>query len=151
MWLKRLFSDEPVDFEEQCRRRIKVGACIVFLGLLSVALGFLQEQKLMVFYLEAGAEDFPAHFYASLGIGLMAGGIMTVFRKKREVAEGDERNKLLGLRCWAYTGYTMFLLLYGGILASGFVSRTAALVLLTVTGVYALVLMLFKICLSRLM
>ena len=162
MWLKRLFSDEPVDFEEQCRRRIKVGACIVFLGLLSVALGFLQEQKLMVFYLEAGAEDFPAHFYASLGIGLMAGGIMTVFRnvrylrdpalrRKREVAEGDERNKLLGLRCWAYPGYTMFLLLYGGILASGFVSRTAALVLLTVTGVYALVLMLFKICLSRLM
>ena len=72
-------------------------------------------------------------------------------RKQQEVAENDERNRLLGLRCWAYTGYTMFLLLYVGILVSGFVDRTAAMVLLTVTGVYALVLLVFRIFLQKVM
>ena len=101
-------------------------------------------------------------FYGSLGAGLMAGGILSVrrnrrylkdpaLRKRQEVAENDERNRLLGLRCWAYSGYTMFLLLYVGILVSGFVDRTAAMVLLTVTGVYALVLLVFRVFLQKVM
>ena len=118
------------------------------LGLLSLAVMAL------------GGQDTA--FCGSLGAGLMAGGILSVrrnrrylkdpaLRKRQEVAENDERNRLLGLRCWAYTGYTMFLLLYVGILVSGFVDRTAAMVLLTVTGVYALVLLVFRIFLQKVM
>ncbi len=163
MWLNQLFTDEPVDFERRCRTRIKVGMGIAFLGLLSLAVMVLFcSQKLTVLYPESEGRDFFATFYGSLGAGLMAGGIVSAIKnvrylkdpalkKRQKVAETDERNRLLGLRCWAYAGYTMFLLLYVGILVSGFVSRTAAMVLLTVTGVYALVLMLFRIFLNRVM
>lgn len=148
MRLNTLFTEEPIDFESRCRTRIKVGLGIAVLGLLSLAVMAL------------GGQDTA--FYGSLGAGLMAGGILSVrrnrrylkdpaLRKRQEVAENDERNRLLGLRCWAYTGYTMFLLLYVGILVSGFVDRTAAMVLLTVTGVYALVLLVFRIFLQKVM
>ncbi len=148
MRLNTLFTEEPIDFESRCRTRIKVGLGIAVLGLLSLAVMAL------------GGQDTA--FYGSLGAGLMAGGILSVrrnrrylkdpaLRKQQEVAENDERNRLLGLRCWAYTGYTMFLLLYVGILVSGFVDRTAAMVLLTVTGVYALVLLVFRIFLQKVM
>lgn len=148
MRLNTLFTEEPIDFESRCRTRIKVGMGIAVLGLLSLAVMAL------------GGQDTA--FYGSLGAGLMAGGILSVrrnrrylkdpaLRKRQEVAENDERNRLLGLRCWAYSGYTMFLLLYVGILVSGFVDRTAAMVLLTVTGVYALVLLVFRIFLQKVM
>lgn len=148
MRLNTLFTEEPIDFESRCRTRIKVGLGIAVLGLLSLAVMAL------------GGQDMV--FYGSLGAGLMAGGILSVrrnrrylkdpaLRKRQEVAENDERNRLLGLRCWAYSGYTMFLLLYVGILVSGFVDRTAAMVLLTVTGVYALVLLVFRIFLQKVM
>ena len=148
MRLNTLFTEEPIDFESRCRTRIKVGLGIAVLGLLSLAVMAL------------GGQDTA--FYGSLGAGLMAGGILSVrrnrrylkdpaLRKQQEVAENDERNRLLGLRCWAYTGYTMFLLLYVGILVSGFVDRTAAMVLLTVTGVYALVLLVFRVFLQKVM
>ena len=148
MRLNTLFTEEPIDFESRCRTRIKVGLGITVLGLLSLAVMAL------------GGQDTA--FYGSLGAGLMAGGILSVrrnrrylkdsaLRKQQEVAENDERNRLLGLRCWAYTGYTMFLLLYVGILVSGFVDRTAAMVLLTVTGVYALVLLVFRVFLQKVM
>ncbi len=148
MRLNTLFTEEPIDFESRCRTRIKVGLGIAVLGLLSLAVMAL------------GGQDTA--FYGSLGAGLMAGGILSVrrnrrylkdpaLRKRQEVAENDERNRLLGLRCWAYSGYTMFLLLYVGILVSGFVDRTAAMVLLTVTGVYALVLLVFRVFLQKVM
>ncbi len=148
MRLNTLFTEEPIDFESRCRTRIKVGLGITVLGLLSLAVMAL------------GGQDTA--FYGSLGAGLMAGGILSVrrnrrylkdpaLRKRQEVAENDERNRLLGLRCWAYSGYTMFLLLYVGILVSGFVDRTAAMVLLTVTGVYALVLLVFRVFLQKVM
>ena len=148
MRLNTLYTEEPIDFESRCRTRIKVGLGIAVLGLLSLAVMAL------------GGQDTA--FYGSLGAGLMAGGILSVrrnrrylkdpaLRKRQEVAENDERNRLLGLRCWAYSGYTMFLLLYVGILVSGFVDRTAAMVLLTVTGVYALVLLVFRVFLQKVM
>lgn len=149
MWLNKLFAEEPIDFEKRCRMRIKVGLGVGVLGLLSLGMmAVLGEQE--------------AVFYGSLGAGLMVGGILSAFRnrkylrdpvlkKQQEVAENDERNRLMGLRCWAYAGYTMFLLLYVGVMISGFVDRRAAMVLLSVTGVYALVLMLFRILLRKAM
>ncbi len=45
--------------------------------------------------------------------------------KKRKIREMDERVRTIGTRSWAYAGYSLFLLLYAGILVSGFVSITA--------------------------
>ena len=162
MWLNRLFLDEPVDFERRCRMRIRAGVGVALLGALSLAVMLLWSRQVTVFCLEPGAEEFIPAFYGSLGIGLMAGGLTSVgrnrrylsdpkLRREREVAESDERNRLLGLRCWAYAGYTMFLALYVGILVCGFVSITAAKVLMATGGVYALLLLVFRTLLSRAM
>ena len=70
-------------------------------------------------------------------------------RRKKEIYETDERNRLIGLRCWAYSGYAMFLLLYAGVLAAGFMSMTAVKVLLTVIALYAALLLIFRILLQR--
>lgn len=148
MWLNRLFAEESIDFEKRCRLRIRVGLGIAALGLLAAAI--------------AGFKGSYAPFYGSMGVGLMAGGLLSAkrnrgylknpaLRKEREVVENDERNRLLGLRCWAYTGYTMFLLLYMGILVGGFINPAAATVLLVVTGIYGLLLLLFRLILARAM
>lgn len=126
MKLKALFMEEPVDFEKRCRLRILVGKTAAVLGLLSVAAAW--------FYGNSGTvagDSFIQEFYTWIGIGFMAGGAASVWKnrrylkdeaalKKRRVEECDERNRLLGLRSWAYSGYAMFLLLYLGFLASGF-------------------------------
>ena len=72
-------------------------------------------------------------------------------KKKRKIYETDERNRMIGLRCWAYTGYTMMLGLYIGILAGGFISLTVLKTLLAVLAVYAVILGIFKIILQRVM
>ena len=107
-----------------------------------------------------GAEEAASTFYMGTGIGLMTGGIISVMRnrryladpnRKREsaIAESDERNRLLGLRCWALAGYSMFLILYVGILISGFLNGTVTKVLLAVVAVYALLLGLFRFLLGK--
>ena len=63
--------------------------------------------------------------------------------------ETDERNREIGLKCWAYSGYTMFLLLYIGILAGVFFNEMIAQVLLVVTAVYALLLFIFRRLLEK--
>lgn len=93
--------------------RILVGKTAAVLGLLSVAAAW--------FYGNSGAvagDSFIREFYTWIGIGFMAGGAASVWKnrrylkdeaalKKRRVEECDERNRLLGLRSWAYSGYAM--------------------------------------------
>lgn len=162
MFLNTLFYDAPVDFKKRCRMRIFVGAAFLILGGISVIAAALFGNGIPVAYLEPGARTFIPDFYTWTGIGLMAGGAVSIFRncrylkreelfKKRAVEESDERNRLLGLRSWAYAGYTMFLLLYLGVLVSGFISKTAVVVLLTVIAGYAAMLFFFRLILSRIM
>ena len=135
MKLKALFMEEPVDFEKRCRLRILVGKTAAVLGLLSVAAAWFYGNSRTV-----AGDSFIQEFYTWIGIGFMAGGAASVWKnrrylkdeaalKKRRVEECDERNRLLGLRSWAYSGYAMFLLLYLGFLASGFFDRTVMYVL----------------------
>ena len=87
----------------------------------------------MAMYLEQGYREFMPEFYVGTGFGLAAAGIISIIRnlqylrnpelkEKRRIYETDERNRMLGLRCWAYTGYTMMFMLYIGVLVSGFIS-----------------------------
>lgn len=160
MWLDQLFRDEPINFEKRCQMRIKFGIGVVVLGVIAIGTAVFFRDRMSVLYLQESAGEFICQFYFALGIGMTAGGLMKIRRnlrvlkdpalkKRGEVAETDERNRLLGLRCWAYAGYSMFLLLYLGMLASGFISVTVVRTLMVVSAVYALLLFLFRRMLNR--
>lgn len=160
MLLNHFFAETPIDFEKRCRMRVFVGIGVIVLGAAALALALLSQSGLPLIRADEGSHDFIASFYSSTGIALMAAGAVTAVRnlhylrspesrRKKEVYETDERNRLIGLRCWAYSGYAMFLLLYAGVLAAGFMSMTAAKVLLTVIALYAALLLIFRILLQR--
>ena len=156
MWLNRLFYEEPIDFEKRCRRRIAFGIALAIVGVFAVMLAVPVSGRL------AGIDAFIPDVYRWTGIGLAAGGAATAVRnwrylrnedlkKTRAVEETDERNRLLGLRCWAYAGYTMFLFLYVGMLVSGFYSAVVMKVLMAVAAGFALLLLVFRALLQRCM
>lgn len=150
MLFEQLFGHGTMNFEKRCRVRIRAGMGAVLLGCISIAAAF------------AGGEatEGMGQMCIWFGIGLVAGGILKVVRnrkilknpelkKSREIAETDERNREIGLKCWAYSGYAMFLLLYLGILAGVFYNEMIAQVLLVVTAVYALLLLIFRWLLEK--
>lgn len=162
MWLNQLFTDSPVDFGRRCAMRVKVGVGIAVLGALSIGIGAFFPGGIPMLALEEGAWEAIPGIYEGLGFGLMAGGIVSALRnlrylrspelrKKKEVEETDERNRLIGLRCWAYAGYTMFLILYVGVMAGGFISMTVLKTLLAVAAVYSILLLAFRMVLNRTM
>lgn len=157
MWLNKLFIDEPVNFEKRCRSRVIVSAVIMAVGAVtwgvSLCYGIRVPEESTAFALE---------FYTVMGPALIAAGLVSLIRnrrylgdeklkRERELVESDERNRLLGLRCWSYTGYTMFLLLYVGILVSGFFSELVMRTLMAVMGVFGFVLLIFRMYLRRIM
>ncbi|MCI8727931.1 MAG: hypothetical protein HFG66_17885 [Hungatella sp.] len=150
MLFERIFGEESFDFEKICKIRIKVGMSLMLLGFLSITIAFIGQQE--------GSD--MRQMYTCLGIGLAAGGIGVAVKNRmilknpdlkrtREIMEKDERNRAIGLRCWACTGYTMFLLLYLGILAGGFLDEMIVHVLLVVEALYALLLLGFRLLLQR--
>ena len=162
MWLNHLFIDSPIDFEKRCRNRVWIGVLFLVLGAAALALSFVARDRVMVMYLEPGYTDYIPGFYWGTGAGLVAAGIISIIRnvkylknpelgKKRKIYETDERNRMLGLRCWAYTGYTMMLTLYIGILVSGFISLTVSKTLMVVAAFYAVVLFVFRRLLQKAM
>ena len=160
MWLKKMFVDTSVDFEKRCRSRIAMSGVVIVLGIVSLLLVVLTKGHVPVFYLEPEAADFVSGFYTGIGFGLVVAGAITIvqnvrylknadLKKQRRIYETDERNRMLGLRSWAYSGYAMFLLLYVGILVSGFISVTVMKTLLAVIAVYGLLLLVFREVLKR--
>ena len=150
MLFERIFGEESFDFEKICKIRIKVGMSLMLLGFLSITIAFIGQQE--------GSD--MRQMYTCLGIGLAAGGIGVAVKNRmilknpdlkrtREIMEKDERIRARGLRCWACTGYTMFLLLYLGILAGGFLDEMIVHVLLVVEALYALLLLGFRLLLQR--
>lgn len=162
MWLNQLFIETPIDFEKRCRNRIVFGICFILLGAAAIGLSFAVRNRAMVMYLEQGYRDFMPGFYGGTGFGLAASGVISIIRnlqylrnpelkEKRRIYETDERNRMLGLRCWAYTGYTMMLMLYIGVLVSGFISMTVAKTLIFVAALFAVLLLVFRGLLQKVM
>lgn len=161
MWLNQLFVETPIDFKKRCRMRITGGVLFALLGVAAVLLNVIGAH-FPIMYLEEGGRDFAEGFYMGTGCGLIAAGVITVIKnlqylknqelgKKREVYECDERNRMIGLRCWAYTGYSFFVVLYVGMLVAGFISKTVLSVLLTVMALYACLLFIFRRLLQKAM
>ena len=155
MWLNQLFIENPIDFEKRCRNRIVFGICFILLGAAAIGLSFAVRNRAMVMYLEQGYRDFMPGFYGGTGFGLAASGVISIIRnlqylrnpelkEKRRIYETDERNRMLGLRSWAYAGYAMLFILYIGILVSGFISIIILKTLLVILAVYVLVLFIFR-------
>lgn len=157
MWLNKLFIEEPIDFEKRCRSRVLISAVIMVIGAATWGISLYYG-----IHVPEEATEFAMDFYTAMGPALMAAGLVSLIRnrrylgdeklkRKRELAESDERNRLLGLRCWSYAGYTMFLLLYVGILISGFFSELVMRTLLAVMGLFGVVLLIFRLYLQRIM
>ena len=161
MWLNEMFIDSPIDFEKRCKSRITLGFVLAALGLAAVIIVMLVDH-LPILYLEAGGSDFMEGFYVGAGGGLLGAGLVTAIKnmrylkvpelkKRQEIIETDERNRMLGLRCWAYAGYSFFLVLYVGMLFAGLISKTVLSVLLVVGAVFAALLFIFKLVLQKAM
>lgn len=158
MWLRSLFYETPVDFEKRCKNRIAVSIGIAVLGAVAMLFSVLFRAKLMQV---SGSDSLHmGPFYSGVGAALFVAGILKAIqnyrylhndkvKKVQKIKETDERNRMLGLRCWAFAGYTFFLSLYVGILISGLFSVLICKVLM-VTGVFfALLLFLFRLILER--
>ncbi len=155
-----LFSEQEREFEKRCRRRILVQKLLFLLGALAVFASLMYEKWMPVLYLEQGGREYVEEFYQVLGIALMAASLVQMYRTRRclrdpelkkakQLAENDERNRLIGLKAWAVSGYAMFLLLYLGVLVSGFVSATVSRVLLVTVAVFAAVLGISRLVIGR--
>ena len=160
MWLNNLFTDTSIDFEKRCRNRIVISAVLIGLGIVSLLLVGLMKSPVTVFRLEPESYEFVSGFYTGIGFGLIASGTISVvqnvrylrngdLRKQRQIYETDERNRMLGLRSWAYSGYAMFLFLYIGILVSGFINVTVMKTFLAVMAAYGVFLFVFRELLKR--
>lgn len=160
-WLRQLFVEESIDFEKRCKMRIGCSIVLFLLGGISLLLAF-GESYITPVYLSENFHQFFPGFYSGMGLGLMVASLITIYKnlrylkspeigKKRKIYEADERNRILGLRCWAYTGYSFFLILYIGILISGFISSALTKVLLRMGGIFALLLLVFRMLLRRCM
>ena len=162
MLLNNLFIDNPINFEKRCKTRIIASCLLLVLGAVTIALSFLAGDHIPVLYMTADHYDFIPGFYMGTGFGLLFAAIATIIKnvrylkkpdlkKEREIYETDERNRMLGLRCWAYTGYTMMLSLYIGILISGFISMTVTKTLISVAAFFAVLLLVFRRLLQKVM
>ncbi len=163
MILSKLFAGSSMDFTKKCKIRIGLSVGIGILGMIALAASFLYGTKIPVLYPGTPEnQEFVRGFYTGTGGGLIAAAIITIIRnyrllnneekrKARALYEQDERNQLMGTKCWAYAGYAMFLFLYVGILISGFMNILILKTLLCVLGGYGLLLLIFKLLLQRVM
>ena len=162
MLLNNLFIDSPINFEKKCKTRITASCFLMALGVITIALSFLAGDQIPVLYMAADHYDFIPGFYMGTGFGLFFAAAATIIKNvrylkkpeiriEREIYETDERNRMLGLRSWAYAGYTMLLLLYIGILISGFISILILKTLLIILAVYVVVLFVFRMILQKTM
>lgn len=135
--------------EKKIKNRIIYSVCLVVLGVVSAVLGVLGVGNLLPIEMS----DYISGFYSGTGCGLIIAGIITIIRnvrilkdekllKEKDIFENDERNKLIGLKTWSYTGYAMFLILYVGLLVGGFIGETVLNTILVIIGIYALCLFL---------
>ncbi len=131
--------------EKRVKFRIVYAVLLCVLGIASLCIGIFVP-------LESGNMDFSAGFYVGVGSGLVSASVITIIKnirllknaealKKRDIYESDERNRLIGLKTWSYTGYAMFIILYITLLIAGAVNVVVMKTILAVLGVYALCLL----------
>ena len=70
---------------------------------------------------------------------------------EREIYESDERNRMIGLKCWSYAGYAMFILLYIALLFAGAVNVVVMNTILVTLAGFAICLFISRLILNKIM
>lgn len=70
---------------------------------------------------------------------------------KLEIYESDERNRLIGLKSWSYTGYIMFLLLYLALMIAAVVNELVMKTILAIVLCFVACLFITRFVLKRVM
>ena len=134
--------------EKRVKIRIAYSVLLCILGIISIYVGNFVP-------LASGNTDFSAGFYNGIGFGLMVASIITIIKnirllknkkalKQRDIYESDERNRLIGLKTWSYTGYAMFIILYIALLVAGALNVVVMKTILAVLAVFALCLLISR-------
>ena len=134
--------------EKRVKIRIAYSVLLCILGIISIYVGNFVP-------LASGNTDFSAGFYNGVGFGLMAASIITIIKNvrllknaealnQRDIYESDERNRLIGLKTWSYTGYAMFIILYIALLVAGALNVVVMKTILAVLAVFALCLLISR-------
>lgn len=141
--------------EKKIRIRIIGAVLLAVLGAVSAYIGT---------YVPAVSDGMhhSSELYVGIGCGLITGGIIKIVRnirllknknalKEREIYESDERNRMIGLKSWSYSGYAMFVLLYIALLAAGAVNELIMCTILVIIAVFAVCLLVTKYILTKIM
>ncbi len=140
---------------QKIKLRIIYSALLTILGIASLYVG-------VCIPLASGNTEFSSGFYTGIGSGLIAAGLITILRnlrllknedaiKRREIYEADERNRMIGLKCWSYTGYAMFLLLYIALLFAGAINVIVMKTILAILAAFAICLFVSRCILKKIM
>lgn len=141
--------------EQKIKLRILFSIILLILGGASLYVG-------TCIPLASGNTDYSSGYYVGLGCGLIAAAIITIIKnirllknkealKQREIYESDERNRMIGLKCWSYAGYAMFILLYIALLFAGAINVVVMNTILVILAGFALCLLISKCILNKIM
>lgn len=141
--------------EQKIKLRIIYSVLLIILGIASLYVG-------IYIPLASGNTAFSSGFYTGIGSGLIAASVITIIKnvrllknkealKRREIYESDERNRMIGLKSWSYTGYIMFILLYAALLFAGAMNVLVMKTILAILAAFAVCLFLSRCILSKIM
>ena len=141
--------------EQKIKLRIIYSALLIILGIASFYVGIYTS-------FSSGNTAFSSGFYTGIGSGLIAASVIMIIKnvrllknkealKRREIYESDERNRMIGLKSWSYTGYIMFILLYIALLFAGAINVLVMKTILAILAAFAVCLFLSRCILSKIM
>ena len=143
------------DITQKIKFRIIYSVLLAILGIVSLYVG-------ICIPLASGNTELSSGFYTGVGCGIIAACIITIIKnirllknkealKHREIYELDERNRMIGLKSWSYTGYAMFLLLYIALLFAGAMNVIVMKTILGILAAFAVCLFISRCVLNKIM
>lgn len=153
MLIKQHFSERSI--EQKLKLRNLFCLLMLILGAASLYVGSCVP-------LASGNTEYSAGYYVGLGFGLIFASLITIIRNlrllknpealaQREIYESDERIRMIGLKCWSYSGYAMFILLYIALLFAGAINVLVMNTILVIIGLFAICLLISKYVLNKIM
>lgn len=153
MWINHLKPGTSI--EQKVKLRILFCVVLLLLGGASLYVGLCVP-------LASGNADYSSGFYVGLGPALIVASIISIIKnirllknkealKQREIYESDERNRMIGLKCWSYAGYAMFLLLYIALLFAATMNVVVMNTILVILAGFAICLLISKLILNKIM
>lgn len=135
--------------------RIIYSALLTILGIASLYVG-------IHIPLASDHTAYSSEFYTGIGVGLIVASITKIIMnvrllknkdalKRREIYESDERNRMIGLKCWSYTGYAMFIFLYIALLFAAAMNVIVMQTILLILAAFAVCLLVSRCILKRIM